>query len=180
MERIVTSPKDVERKYNFSGVVVFVFDLKGRILVTREKNPKETAFKNGTLKKTDQLGVITETREGTEKWQTVVIRGLREELGIIPKENKGLLEVTDDTYIGETLFREGVLATVVRLHCPDTKRLLESIQPSEDLDVLGFFSIESLIKSDNIRYGVCKILNECLEAGIFKKNIEFNEKTDSY
>lgn len=168
MERRVTLPKEVEKQYDHSGVVAFIFDSKGRILVTREREDKETAFERGTPKKPDQLGVITETREPDEIWQTTIIRSFKEELGLDPKEvfGKGLLQVTNNTYIGETLFREGVLATVTQWYCPDTEALLKNVKPNPDLDVLGFFQIDMFEKSGNIRHGVKRVLDEYMDLDI--------------
>jgi len=162
MERIETSLAEIERQYNYSGVAVFITDSKGRILVTRERKKKETDFERGTLRKSNQLGIFTETRKDGEDWRATVIRGIREEFGLKHRDRCNLLQVNkDSSYIGETLFREGVLATVIQMYCLDTEKFLKSVKAIKSLDVLGFFQIPIFQLSGNIRYGVKRVLEDC-------------------
>jgi len=174
MEKTITPVEEVEEKYRHSGVVVYIFDQKGRILVTRERHDKETAFERGALRKPDQLGIYTETREDGENWQTAFIRGVEEEFGLDKERCSQLFRLDpDNSYLGEALFREGVLATVIQIKCVDTKRFLKEVEPKEELDVIGFLPVPFLRKAEkNIRYGVKRTLNELIGSNEFGKMAE--------
>jgi len=177
MEKRTTPTEAVTELYNHSGVVVFIFDSQGRLLITREKHNKETAYERGSLRKPDQLGLFTETRESdiNEKWADTILRGLKEEFGFEESDIESLLELDlSKSYIGETSFRESCLASVLQVKCKNPQLFLKSIVPNTEIDVIGWISPEHFLKaSENIRFGVKKVLGEVsnLDFGKFSDNL---------
>ncbi|HUC94398.1 MAG TPA: NUDIX domain-containing protein [Candidatus Saccharimonadales bacterium] len=162
MEKRTTPTEVVAELYNHSGVVVFIFDPIGRLLITREKHDKETAYGRGSLRKPDQLGLFTETREIGEHWVDTFFRGLYEEFGLDDDQIQSLLELDlSQSFIGETKFRESCLASVLQIKCKDPQLFLNTIKPNTEIDVIGWISPDFFLKaSKNIRFGVKKVLGE--------------------
>lgn len=173
MERVVTPPEKVALMYGYSGTVAFIFDEKGKVLVTLEKGDKETDFKKSEPKKSDQLGVATETREPPESWVKTFLRQLSEEFKLDEATCTEIFRIDPQTsYLGETMFREGTLATVLQIQCIDTQKFFEKLEDNNETRVIGFLKIPHFLDAKNIRLGVRKTLEECQKMpqfGVFNK-----------
>lgn len=161
VERRLSSLQEIKEKYQKVGVVIFVLNQKGEVLVVREESPNPI-----TGKESGDFGVVCETSKEGEGWEETVIRGLGEELGINLQEMEDVFRIdTERCFLGESLFVEGVLARVVVVHWKGEKEMLLSMADNTEVSVAGWEKPENL-PSYPLRIGVRKILDECLKEGL--------------
>lgn len=161
VERRVSSPQEIKEKYQKAGVVVFVLNQSGEILMVRENlNDSTTGKESGTF------GVVCETSDEGEDWEETVIRGLMEELGISLQETPSVFRISPDScFLGESLFVDGVLARVATVYFTGDSDKLLSTAGGGEVSIVGWEKPENLL-SYPLRIGVRKILEECLEEGL--------------
>src|SRR3989304_6860324 len=164
MERKLTSQEKVAEIYRRHGVVIFIVNDCGEILTVQENEDKDT-----TGKRKGEIGVVCETSEKGKPWFDTVTRGLKEELGLNEVKQKSLLSLHDNSYLGETIFIEGVLARVVVLKARRPDILLQHLRPEGEVDGLGFRKPADLL-GDNLRQGVRNVLTECLSDKSLNQN----------
>lgn len=162
VERRLSSPEEIAEKYNKVGLVVFVINQDGEVLVVRENLSSE----NGVRKIKGEFGVPSETSEGDESWEETVLRGLEEEIGKVPLD-KFYVVNPKGSFLGESLFVEGVLARVVVLHWQGDKEEVFSKVEDGEVSVVGWQRAENLLRNPKLRQGVRRILQECLDNGAF-------------
>lgn len=167
VERRLSSPQEIKEKYFKVGVVIFVFNQKGEVLLVRE-NLTELS----TGKKSGDLSVICETSEEKESWEESVIRGLKEELGIDFREGNNFFQINPRRcFLGESVFMNGILVRVVTIHWSGEDKVLLSAVGDGEVSVVGWEKPENLL-SYPLRIGVRKVLQECLDEGLIGRNIE--------
>ncbi|PJE67218.1 hypothetical protein COU95_03690 [Candidatus Shapirobacteria bacterium CG10_big_fil_rev_8_21_14_0_10_40_9] len=171
VERRLSSPQEIRERYQKVGVVIFVLNQEGEVLVVRERSPNLI-----TGKESGDFGVVCETSKEGEGWEETVIRGLTEELGINPQEMEDVFRIdTERCFLGESLFVEGVLARVVVVHWKGEKEMPLSMADNNEVSVAGWEKPENLL-SYSLRIGVRKILQECLNEGLLEKNFLVSEE----
>lgn len=163
VERQLTSSQEVKEKYRKTGVVVFVLNQEGNTLVVRENSENQV-----TGKEKGSFGVVCETSREEEGWESTVIRGLREELGIDSRQTTNVKIDPEHCFLGESLFVEGVLARVAIVHWAGNDDVLLSASGDGEVTVVGWEKPEDLL-SRPLREGVRKILQECLDEGLLEK-----------
>jgi len=170
VERCISSPQEIAERYKKVGVVIFLVNSEGKILLVQEhsENPN-TGKESGTL------GVICETSREGERWEETVVRGLSEELGIDPGVEKEVFMIDPEgCFLGETLFIEGVLARVIVIHWRGDDRELFSAKGDGEISIVGWERPAFLISSPlKIRRGVEKVIQECLAGGLLE-GLTFN------
>jgi len=162
VERRLSPPEEIEEKYKKVGVVIFIFSKDGEILVVRE----EESSGNGVRKIKGEFGVPSETSEEGESWEETVIRGLGEEIRKAPLDKFYAVD-PEGSFLGESLFVEGVLARVVILHWRGNKNEGLSGIGDGEVTMRGWGKAEKLVEYPLLRQGVKKILRECLNNGAF-------------
>lgn len=169
IEKTLSSELEVKQEFNKVGVVVFIYNREGKVLVLSENTGKTQTGKNA-----GDYSVLCETGENGEMWQHTVIRGLEEELGIPRDEQSILFEVGNNCYLGETTFVKGVLARVVILHYTGS---LDRFSPGMNLgevSVVGWKNLNQLL-GDPLRSGVRKVLEEGINQGLLNQPIGESE-----
>lgn len=150
--------------YRKTGVVIFLFNREGEVLLLRE-----TFSEQETRKEAGQYGVVCETSEPGEGWEHTVMRGFAEELGINPSKHQGVLKVAASSFLGETTFVEGVLARVVVVYWDHDKEAITLLtQATDEVEIVGWEKLENL-PSYNLREGVRNVLNACEDGNLLKK-----------
>lgn len=161
MENTLSSQERVAELYTKHGVVVFVFDPKGNILVMREKSEGES-----TGKYPGDYSVVCETTEPGEFASSTVIRGIKEELGVVEEQQADIFSINpENCYLGETVFIEGVLARVFVLHSNDSHVFTPSSEFSDEVEVVGWHTPDE-ISDLKLRTGVRNVLKDITECGI--------------
>lgn len=175
VERRITSSEEIKEKYLKVGVVVFILNKKGEVLVIRENSNSETTAKN-----VGEFGVLCETAQEGENWRQTLIRGLQEELDMTNDEIESCFVFNPDyCFLGESIFVEGVLARVAVVGCRDDVFLEKQVKDDAEVSVIGWRCPEELI-SYSLRIGVRKILQECLGEGLLSNPEDiFNNDTQS-
>lgn len=159
IEKVLTPDSEVRQKYAKIGVVAFIKNHDGQVLLLQEKQTKrETGKNNG------DISVLCETSEDGESWEKTLVRGVKEELCIDYLFQPLLLGIDRDrSYLGETMFVERVLARVVIVHFlgPD-----DYFIPGIDLGEVKVVGWESPDKMADysLRTGVRNVLSECLDS----------------
>jgi len=151
---IFLSP-EVKEKCEKRGVVAFIFNRKGEVLLVRENSGrKDTGGIEGSY------GVICETaNEGETCWQTFR-RGVLEELGLDPQQMVLFRIDPEGSFLGETLFMEGVLAQVVAVGWTGDESTLLSTQGDGEVTPVGWVRTENLANYQ-LRPGVRNVLEAC-------------------
>lgn len=138
------------------GVVIFIVDDNNRVLTLKEKETKES-----TGKKHGEFACICETKEKDENLPKNSLRALTEELGMSPQH---LIDVVDPDSLSvwETGFVTGAWATVIKLKCKDSNKLLELVgvdSKPDGVEVVGFKD-RNEFEHLNLRLGVRNIMNK--------------------
>ncbi|MCK4588563.1 NUDIX hydrolase [Candidatus Woesebacteria bacterium] len=163
VERCLSNNEEIKEKYQEVGVVVFVFNEEGEILVIKENTQNLVTRKN-----VGDYGVICETTKEGESWEETVMRGLEEELGLAHAELASIFEINPEhCFLGESLFVESVLARVVVVHLVEMELPLGDVNVSE-ISVIGWEKSENLL-SYQLRAGVRNVLQKCLEMDLLQK-----------
>lgn len=163
MEKVLSSSEEIRELYRKIGVVVFILNSKGQTLLLQEDkaNPE-------TGRSVGEFSVLCETSEDDELWQETVVRGLQEELGLRTDQIFDYFELnSEECFLGETLFVDGVLARVILTHYKGPDNLFFSLSGDGEVNVIGWENPENLC-AFNLRVGVRKVLSECLEMGLLK------------
>ncbi len=162
MEKL-SPQEEVKELYKKIGVVVFILNSRGQILVLQENkvNPE-------TAKVAGEFSVLCETSEGDESWSETVVRGLKEELGLGTDQIFEHFDLDPEKcFLGETLFVDGVLARLVLARYKGPDDLFFSLSGDGEVNVIGWENPENLCAFD-LRVGVRKVLSECLAGGLLK------------
>jgi len=138
-------------EYLKNGVVVFVFNFKGEVLVV-----EENTHNGDTGKSLGQRGVICETARFGEDWFATVDRGLAEELGIDGQQPR-----SGSLFLGQTAFLPGVLARVAALVWTGKEGALLTAKGDGEVTPIGWFNLEALYQMENLRPGVKNVLDAC-------------------
>lgn len=163
IEKKLTPSYEIKEKYKKVGVVAFVINDDGEVLVVQENSSKVS-----TAKEAGECGVLCETSEGDESWMETLMRGFREELGIDGQKASELLRIdSDNNFLGEGLFVEGILARVCTVSWRGPKEEALKLSGDGEVSVVGWLRIEDL-SALNLRPGVRNILNQCLEQDLLK------------
>ncbi|MGD0523190.1 MAG: NUDIX hydrolase [Candidatus Microgenomates bacterium] len=143
---------------NKVGVVILIFDGKGKLFTLKERNNKAE-----TGKVAGQIGIPCETSEKGESFGVTFRRGLREELGVNGKLRE-YFDWSTETYLGFRRFIPKVFAHVVSVTCNNPEGLYHSCLEDGDGEVVpnGWVKPSDLVKDPNLRVGVKNILNELL------------------
>src|SRR4030042_3258127 len=151
LERKTSSDTEISVNYKKYGVVLFIFGESGNVLVLKEKtsNPENE-------KLAGNLSVLCETSETGENWKDTVMRGIREELSLTDEQVSDLVQFGEDSYLGECDFIEHMLARVVKAKC-DERKLLEVVRDNEEVEIMGFMPIDTLL-DQNTRLGVRNVI----------------------
>lgn len=166
IERRLSSDEEVREKYQKVGVVIFVSNLKGEILVVQEHlDFPETQIKPG------DYSVVCEASMEGEGWEETVIRGLTEELGFGKPELEEHFKFDPETsFLGEGLFLDDVLARVIVVYYTGDLGTLLSKTGDGEVTVVSWEQPQNLI-SYHLRTGVRRILSECLRDNLLE-NLE--------
>lgn len=168
IENTLTPLEEAFQKYKKVGVVAFIFDHESRVLVLQENNDKKE-----TGRRIGDLSVLCETGEPGESWGETLIRGVNEELKIPPDLQREVLGVDANSYLGETLFVEHVLARVVSARFTGDTSLLDIGKNFGEVTVVGWENPNTLVNYP-LRPGVKKVLSECLEKRLLEGNFDSN------
>jgi isopentenyldiphosphate isomerase len=161
MENTLSSQERVVELYKKHGVVVFVFDPEGNVLVTREKLEGQS-----TGKSPGDYSVVCETTEPGEFTSSTVIRGIEEELGVVEEKQADIFSINpENCYLGESIFIEGVLARVFVLHSNGSYRFTSSSEFSDEVEVVGWHTPDE-IPDLKLRTGVKNVLKDISESGL--------------
>ncbi|MGB6839248.1 MAG: NUDIX domain-containing protein [Microgenomates group bacterium] len=170
-EAEIAEIKEKYSKVGKVGVVVFICDLNGEVLVVKEKlsNPD-------TGKEVGSYAVLCETSESEEGWNETVMRGSKEELGIDIYQSDKLFKIDPKhCLLGESLFVEGVLARVAIIYYTRGKETLLSLVPESGEVVVAGWERPRELLSYPLRLGVRKILEECLQEGLLDRFKQFSD-----
>lgn len=163
-ERKLTDDIEAREKFRKIGVVVFIRNLHGQILLTRENKTHDT---DGGI--VDQYSVLCETSEDGEDWAETLLRGLKEELGD-GGENENFVIDPYHSLVGESLFAKDVLARVVVIYYIKDPNQIFSSKGDGETTPLGWFYLHQFDSADvikRLRPGVRGILNECIKKSVF-------------
>lgn len=161
IEQKLTPENIIKLRYQKVGVVVFIVNDEREILLLRENT-----FKTSTDKHGGEYGVLCETSNNEEGWIETMMRGIKEELGIDDQRANELLKIDpDNTFLGEGLFVDGVLARVCIVSWNGPKEEALKLSGDGEVEIIGWKGIESLT-SFNLRSGVRNILGQCLEQNL--------------
>lgn len=165
IERRISSFQEIMERYKKVGVVIFLVNSEGKILVVQEHSENPI-----TGKETGTFGVVCETSREGEEWGETVIRGLAEELGIDPRVEKEVFKIDPrGCFLGESLLIEGILARVVVVHWRGNDRELLLAKGDGEVSIVGWERPESLISYPlRTRKGVKEVLQECLVEGLLR------------
>lgn len=150
-ELLLTEPGE----YRKEGVVVFVFNTRGEVLVVQENG-----HNGDTGKSSGQRGVICETARDGEDWFATVDRGLAEELGIDGQQSR-----SGSLFLGQTAFLPHVLARVAAVVWTGEPDALLRVRGDGEVVPLGWFSLETFYQTENLRPGVKRVLEACRQKG---------------
>ncbi len=170
IERKISSDIEIKEKYQKVGVVIFVLNKDGEILLLRE-NTQNTV----TGKTPGEYGVVCETSQEAEDWKETVIRGFKEELGIDPEVDDILKIDPKSSFLGETLFVEGVLARALVVYWTKEKDMIFSFVGDGEIEIVGWKHIEDF-SSYNLRTGVRNVLQSCLKHNLLQDRLHFSEE----
>ena len=161
MENIISSEERIAELYRKHGVVVFIFNPNGNVLVTQETMSRES-----TGKSVGDYGVLCETTEPGEFVATTVVRGVSEELGVEEIQQAAMFTFNpENCYLGETMFIEGVLARVFVLHANESYDFRPNQEFSDEIEIAGWFNLQEL--SDlQLRPGVKNVLEDMSNSGL--------------
>lgn len=165
IEKRLTPDTTAKSLYQKVGVVVFIINNEGQVLLLQEKISKAS-----TAKRVGEYGVLCETSEDGESWAETTMRGFREELGIDDQRASELLKVdSQNTFLGEGLFIEGVLARVCVVNWNGDRENALKLSGDGEVVVVEWMKIQKL-SALNLRQGVRNILNQCLEQDLLDMN----------
>ncbi len=163
VERRLSTDREARERYQKVGVVVFILNELGEVLVVRENSANLD-----TGKRVGEYGVICETSNGGETWEETVIRGLGQELGIEPDQVSTFFRVSpDESFLGESPFVDGVLARVVAIRWVGQADFT-SFSGDGEVSIVGWEKPGNL-PFYRLRAGVRKILGECLEGRVLAR-----------
>lgn len=164
MIELCLTPDDVAAQYfTKHGVVLFIINTEGELLVTREKTNKPE-----TQKVAGDISVVCETSEPDEAWPDTLLRGMREELGLTDDQIMANFVMDPDTcFAGEALFLDDVLARVVIVGFTGNLQELSTHNGDGEIEIVGWRPPTELDQS-TLRTGVQRILNACLESWLFE------------
>lgn len=158
IEKVLTPDSEVRQKYAKMGVVAFIKNPDGQVLLLQEKQTKRETGKNS-----GDVSVLCETSENGESWGETLVRGIKEELDVDYIHQSTLFGISNKFgYLGETIFVERVLARVAVVHFVGP---VDYFAPGTDLGevaVIGWESPNKLAEY-NLRLGVRNVLNKCLD-----------------
>ncbi len=163
IEKVLTPDSEVRQRYAKVGVVAFVKNPDGQVLLLQEKQTKRETGKNS-----GDISVLCETSEDGESWGETLVRGIKEELNIDYIDQPILFGISkNDGYLGETLFVEGVLARVAVVHFIGPTDLFVPETDLGEVKVVGW-EIPAKLANHSLRVGVRNVLSECLDSVIEK------------
>lgn len=157
VERFITPQAEVEGLYRKTGVVVFILNEHGQILLLQETGAHDT---DGG--QSGEFSTYCETTNPGENWPETIIRGLQEELGISPEQRSRFMISPNSGVLGEYKFSADVLARVTILHWAGNPDEALSLTGDGEVAVVGWVNPEEALHYQ-LRPGVRKILLECLE-----------------
>jgi hypothetical protein len=161
IEKRLTPEAIAKLSYQKIGVVVFIVNDEGEVLLLQENTSKMS-----TGKQSGEYGVLCETSDDGESWMETMLRGFREELGINDQKASELLKIdSDNTFLGEGLFLERVLARVCVVGWNGSKEGALRLSGDGEVKVNGWEKIDNLA-SFKLRRGVRNILDQCLEQNL--------------
>lgn len=163
IENKLTPDLELQQKFAKFGVVVFVRDLEGKVLVLRENESKSVTGKNA-----GEYSVLCETGEVGESWGETVVRGIEEELGVLENDQQRFFGFEKECYLGETVFVEGVLARVATVYFTGPTEKFTSGLNLGEVTIEGWKSLEQLAGYP-LRRGVQKVLKEVLDQNLLDK-----------
>lgn len=172
IERRITPSGEIKERYLKVGVVAFILNEKGEVLVVRENFGGEITKKNA-----GEFGVLSETSQEGENWQQTLMRGLQEELGLTSDKIKDSFIFNPNyCFLGETVFVEGVLARVVVIGCRGDIFTKGQVGNVGEVSVIGWERPEQLL-SYPLRIGVRNVLERCLNEELLPDpRLIFNDK----
>src|SRR3990167_2429566 len=156
MEKHLSSQEEIAEKYFKVGIVVFVFNNNGEVLIVQETRSNEM-----TGKLSEDYGTICETSEAGEGWEDTLIRSFKEELGIDPEQEDRLKVDLANCFLGENIFIDGILARVVTVFWTGDPEDLLLAEGDGEIEVVGWEKPENLLNYP-LRTGVRNISQECL------------------
>lgn len=160
----ITPDREARMLFRKVGVVIFVFNQQGKILLVKENRPN-----SDTNKQVGDYGVICETAEIDEDWAHTAVRGLQEELGLAEEDLSRSFRInTTNCFMGETLFLEGVLARVVGVHLVEEDVVSEGQFGDGEVSVAGWVTSESLLNLP-LRVGVRNVAQTVLSRGLLQE-----------
>jgi len=163
IEKILTPDFEVQQKYTKVGVVAFIKNTDGRVLLLQERQTKRETGKNS-----GDVSVLCETSEDRENWGETLMRGIKEELDIDYVYQPTLFSISKkDGYLGETIFVEGVLARVAVVHFVGPTDLFVPGTDLGEVKVVGW-EVPTKLVDHSLRVGVRNVLGECLDSVIEK------------
>lgn len=163
IEKVLTPDSEVRQKYAKMGVVAFIKNSDGQVLLLQEKQTKRETWKNS-----GDISVLCETSEDGESWTETLVRGIKEELGVDYIYQPTLFGISkNDGYLGETMFVEGVLARVAVVHFVGPTDLFVPETDLGEVKVVGW-EVPAKLANHSLRVGVRNVLSECLDSVIEK------------
>ncbi len=163
IEKVLTSDSEVRQRYAKVGVVAFIKNPNGQVLLLQESQTKRETGKNS-----GDVSVLCETSENGESWRETLVRGIKEELDIDYVYQPTLFGISKkDGYLGETLFVEGVLARVAVVHFVGQTDLFVPGTDLGEVKVVGW-EVPAKLVDHSLRVGVRNVLSKCLDSVIEK------------
>lgn len=154
VEQKLTQEDEVQEKYRKVGVVIFLFNGNGEILVVQEQGRRDS---DGGQQ--GDFSVLCEAAKDREDWTDNVIRALSEELGV---DQSAFKIDPKRCFLGESMFGEGVLARVVAVLYDRDPGEIFNAKGDGEVVIVGWRRPVELLELP-LRPGVSKILRECLE-----------------
>lgn len=168
IEKVLTPDSEIRQRYAKAGVVAFVKNSSGQILLLQEKQTKRETGKNS-----GDISVLCETSEDGESWGETLIRGIKEELGVNYILQPTLFGISkEDGYLGEIVFVKGVLARVAVVHFIGPTDLFVPETDLGEVEVVGW-EIPAKLANYSLRVGVRNVWNECQD--IVSAESRFND-----
>lgn len=164
VERKLSQDVEIAEHYRKVGVVVFIFNNHGELLLLQERGKVHDT--DGA--KTGDFSVICETANPKEDWAANVVRGIQEELGQEVLATGRFAVDPQRCFVGESIFGPGVLARVAILHYIGEPDDLLSASGDGEVVVVGWQKPQELLKYP-LRSGVRKILKECINGREFRE-----------
>jgi|SRR3989344_4059173 len=163
-ERRISQGIETREAYRKVGAVVFIQNTQGQLLLLQEQG--KTHDTDGA--KDGDYSVVCETGILGEDWASNVMRGIEEELGPAIAASGHLAIDPNQCFVGESVFSPGVLARVVILHYQGNPTNTLRIAGDGEVTVAGWEDPGKILQFP-LRSGVRKILQECLQEGLFDR-----------